>query len=404
MSRESCIAHQPKQAIAIIRTDYYRLMERDACGAALLNLFEYWANAAIAAEPDEERPWVGARPIREFEQMLLGISTDKQIRKRLALLEGRGFIETQLPARRGAAKTYRVMVPEIQQALAGHLTEGVAAGRSCGVCQMTGEKQGRRSFDQRAVGCLTDEPVVIRPVKLRSNDRALKKDLKEFKKEKEEKPKRNFSSLSSKQDLPSSSAPLSAGDSAPIPVGTITYTQPPESIDYADLWEKDPVRAKSQLRQIAPGHRRLEMVAHGLGHWWVGPGLNDFDPALIQACRNRKRKFQQPDGIRDAKTFINNMLRNGDWGNFVLRCEEALALRARSAETAVAKVGKRQRSPFEKTEEERRASALGLARFKVAQGEIARGREISRQFGLSMVEIGLSADATFGHACRSQAA
>ena len=183
-----------------------------------------------------------------------------------------------------------------------------------------------------------------------------------------------------------------------------TYTQPPESIDYADLWEKDPVRAKSQLRQIAPGHRRLEMVAHGLGHWWVGPGLNDFDPALIQACRNRKRKFQQPDGIRDAKTFINNMLRNGDWGNFVLRCEEALALRARSAETAVAKVGKRQRSPFEKTEEERRASALGLARFKVAQGEIARGREISRQFGLSRAEIGLGANATFGHACRSQAA
>ena len=66
MSRESCIAHQPKQAIAIIRTDYYRLMERDACGAALLHLFEYWANAAIAAEPDVERPWVGARPIREF--------------------------------------------------------------------------------------------------------------------------------------------------------------------------------------------------------------------------------------------------------------------------------------------------------------------------------------------------
>ena len=48
MSRESCIAHPPKQVIAIVRQDYYELMNRDACAAALLNIFEYWANAAIA--------------------------------------------------------------------------------------------------------------------------------------------------------------------------------------------------------------------------------------------------------------------------------------------------------------------------------------------------------------------
>ena len=66
-SRESCITHSAKQAIAIVRQDYYELMERDACAAALLNIFEYWANAALAAKPSNSRPWVGERPIREFE-------------------------------------------------------------------------------------------------------------------------------------------------------------------------------------------------------------------------------------------------------------------------------------------------------------------------------------------------
>jgi hypothetical protein len=51
MSRESCIVHRPKQALAIVRQDYYELTGRDACAAALLNIFEYWANAALANDP-----------------------------------------------------------------------------------------------------------------------------------------------------------------------------------------------------------------------------------------------------------------------------------------------------------------------------------------------------------------
>ena len=186
MSRESCIAHPPKQLLAIIRQDYYELTGRDACAAALLNIFEYWANAALAHDPTVERPWVGPRPIREFEQRLLGIATDKQIRKRLAQLEARGFIQTQRPARRGAAKGYRVMVPEIQQALVGHLTHEGAAGRPGSAGHLTGEGQGLQSFDQSAIGCLTHRPVVKQPIKLRSNDRALKKDLKELKEDRKD--------------------------------------------------------------------------------------------------------------------------------------------------------------------------------------------------------------------------
>ncbi|MEL7071655.1 MAG: hypothetical protein AAGN15_23810 [Cyanobacteria bacterium J06581_3] len=377
MSRESCITHAAKQAIAIIRADYYRLMERDACGAALLNLFEYWANAAIATDPTEDRPWVGARPIREFEQMLLGISTDKQIRKRLALLEDRGFIQVQTPALRGAAKSYRVMVPEIQRALVGQMTDGSPEGFG----HLTDGEESPRSDNQISAGHLTERPSVKQPVSRRSNDPALKKSSKEFKEKRSEE-------VCFSLDLDQESPSVAVVDNEPIKVGTVTYSQLPESIDYTELWERDPVLAKSRLRQIAPGHKRLEMVAHSVGHWWLGPGLNDFDENLIQACRNRKRKFQQPDGVGDAKTFINNLLRNGDWGNFALRCEEALALRAKAPMAQAAEAVVR-RSPFEKTEEERRASALGLARFKAAQGEVEQGRAIAQQFGFSLTEIGL---------------
>ena len=147
--------------------------------------------------------------------------------------------------------------------------------------------------------------------------------------------------------------------------------------------------AKQQIRFLAPGHKRPEMVAHGMGQWWIGPGLNDFDEQLIQACCNRKRKFQQPDGIGDAKTFINNMLRNGDWANLALRCEEALALRQRATVPPVAQATDVARSPFERSEAERRESALGLARFKLSQGLTDQALALARQFGLTPAEVGL---------------
>ena len=180
MTRESCIVHPPKQLLAIIRQDYYELTGRDACAAALLNIFEYWANAAIANDPTVERPWVGDRPIREFEQMLLGIATDKQIRKRLLWLEEMGFIETKAPAKRGAAKAYRVMLPEIQGAISGQMTD---SGRSFGsdnrevMGQIADDASSLRSNDPPAFGQTTGRPLVKQPTLLRSNDRALKEDL-----------------------------------------------------------------------------------------------------------------------------------------------------------------------------------------------------------------------------------
>ena len=393
MSRESCIAHPPKQAIAIVRQDYYELMERDACAAALLNIFEYWANAALASDPTVERPWVGARPVREFERLLLGIATDKQIRKRLLLLEVRGFIQTRAPGKRGEAKSYRVMVPEVQQAVVGQMTEGVVqlgSNSLCSLGQITAGGSEHRSNNRTTTGQTTEVSSVKRPILRRSFDPALKKISKESRKEdlKEE-----SLSLSSKESGSADSRLKPSKEHKPVQVGCVRYAQPPESIDLSELWLDSPEKAMRELRAIAPGHKRLEMVAHGCSQWWIGPGLNDFDEHLIQACRNRKRKFQQPDSVSDAKTFINNMIRNGDWANFSLRCEEAVLLQERTAALSAASINEvpkfRVCNPFECSPAEKRESALGLARFKVSQGNVERAIAISQQFGLGADEIGL---------------
>ena len=163
--------------------------------------------------------------------------------------------------------------------------------------------------------------------------------------------------------------------------------------------------AKSQMRFLAPGHKRLEMVAYGFGRWWVGPGLNDFDEFLIKACQQRKRKLEQPDSIADAKTFINNMLRKGDWANFSLRCDEAKALRdralaaqavtikttAQTANTEPYSIPGMRLTQLARTQTEQRQSAIGLARFKVGRGEIIRAKEIADHLGIAYSDIGLSA-------------
>jgi hypothetical protein len=370
MTRESCIAHAPKQPLAIVRQDYYELTGRDACAAALLNIFEYWANAALATDPTVERPWVGERPIREFEQRLLGIATDKQIRKRLIMLEDRGFIRTRQPAKRGAAKAYQVAVPELQQAL---------------IAQMAGDEKPLGSNNRPPSGQMTNAPAVKQPIVLRSNDRALKRISSEFK------PESSSEEILALPDLALLDPKTTA--SPPIQIGSVTYAQAPETIDLAELWATNPGMAKQQIRFIAPGHKRPEMVAHGVGHWWLGPELNDFDEHLIQACRNRKRKFQQSDSVGDAKTFINNMIRNGDWANFALRCDEAKALRERAVVLPVARAVEpigTGRSPFERSPAERRESALGLARYKVTLGLMEQAMAIARQFGLSQAELRLS--------------
>jgi hypothetical protein len=97
--------------------------------------------------------------------------------------------------------------------------------------------------------------------------------------------------------------------------------------------------------------------------------------------------------VGDAKTFLNNMIRNGDWANFALRCDEAKTLRELAVVLPVAgsvePIGAR-RSPFERTQAERRESALGLARFKVLRGQVAEALAIAQKFGITRAELGLN--------------
>jgi hypothetical protein len=385
MTRESCIVHQAKQVLAIVRQDYYELLDHDACGAALLNIFEYWANTVIASDPENERPWVGARPIHEFEQMLLGIATDKQIRKRLAILEKRGFIQTRAPAKRGAAKEYQVRIPEIQAALVGQITDSERSRRSNDqptIGQITNDFLHPRSNDQPTIGQITDAPSVKQPKSRRSNDRALKKDRKEIGKE----DLRTGDLVSFKSDLRGNNNLQSEA----IRIGVVQYTQPPKTIDLSDLWAINPGLAKSRLQFIAPQHKRLEMVAHGFGEWWVGPGRNDFDPWLIQACQSRKRKLEQPAEPADAKNYLNNLLKQGDWANLELRCEEARTMREREKALSEEPAQPASFTPSDWSAEARRASALGLAQFKVSRGEVEQAIEIAHRYGISHVEIGLA--------------
>ena len=176
--------------------------------------------------------------------------------------------------------------------------------------------------------------------------------------------------------------------------GVVTYRQPPDEIDFADLWTMNPGMAKMELRAIAPGHKRPEMVAHGFGQWWVGPRLNDFDEFLIKACQQRKRKLDQPDSVGDAKTFINNMLKSGDWPNFSLRCEEAVKLREHVLcthnLTQIVESTSSSSNALERSKAEQRAASVGLAKFKVSQGNIARAKEIAELCGIPYVDIGLT--------------
>ncbi|PZO50737.1 MAG: hypothetical protein DCF15_15585 [Phormidesmis priestleyi] len=182
--------------------------------------------------------------------------------------------------------------------------------------------------------------------------------------------------------------------------GAVRYQQPPDEIDLAELWSRNPGMAKDQIRFLAPGHKRPEMVAHGFGQWWVGPTLNDFDEFLIKACQKRKQKLEQPDSVGDAKTFINNMLKNGDWANFSLRCDEATELQDRASVAQVATAEARSPKPaatpvisaLERTETEQREAAIGLLKFKISRGEIAWAKKLADMKGILYSEIGLTAD------------
>jgi hypothetical protein len=116
----SCIFHNPLASMAIVKEDYCLLMDNDAVAAAILGLFEYWADGEISLNPslaESNTIPVGKKSIAEFQESLLGLSTDKQIRTRLKKLEALGFIQAEGGQRGGAAQSYVFNVARVQAAL-----------------------------------------------------------------------------------------------------------------------------------------------------------------------------------------------------------------------------------------------------------------------------------------------
>jgi hypothetical protein len=89
-------------------------MSRDCVAAALLNEFEHRANGVFLRNPDIENPWLGEITVKEFEAALLGVATDKHIRKRLKALEDKGYIQTRQPIKHRKTLEYRLMVTILQ--------------------------------------------------------------------------------------------------------------------------------------------------------------------------------------------------------------------------------------------------------------------------------------------------
>ena len=90
------------------------------------------------------------------------------------------------------------------------------------------------------------------------------------------------------------------------------------------------------------------------------------------------------------------MLRNGDWGNFSLRCDEAKALHDHAAivktETQIDVTVFSSASVLERSKAEQREASVGLAKFKLSQGDIVRAKEIAELCSIPYIEIGLMAD------------
>lgn len=92
------------------------------------------------------------------------------------------------------------------------------------------------------------------------------------------------------------------------------------------------------------------------------------------------------------------MLKSGDWANFSLRCDEAEKLRDRVATTEIdhepTEVKCSTTGTLARSEAEQREVSVGLAKFKLSQGDIARAKEISDLYSIPYSEIGIVVDNT----------
>ena len=114
--RESCISHVTRKHLAVVRWDYYQITG-DAVSAAILNEFEHRANAALTQNPEQdELIYVGKLSCPQIAECLMGICSEKHVRKRLEYLAHEQAI-IKSPNRRGQTPEWWLNLPKVQQAI-----------------------------------------------------------------------------------------------------------------------------------------------------------------------------------------------------------------------------------------------------------------------------------------------
>jgi hypothetical protein len=76
-------------------------------------------------------------------------------------------------------------------------------------------------------------------------------------------------------------------------------------------------------RCASGGHRYPVLLRVGLGDLWVGPGWNDFDPAIERAAIAHLRKYNLPCERGDAHRYIGNQIRGEQWNKLEILRDEA---------------------------------------------------------------------------------
>ncbi|ESA37730.1 phage replication protein [Leptolyngbya sp. Heron Island J] len=140
--------------------------------------------------------------------------------------------------------------------------------------------------------------------------------------------------LDADQSLQDENIPPSENDSQNLKIGIVTYKQLPETIDLAEVWELAEYEARRQAREIAPKHKHPQVVAHGLGQIWLGPGQNDFDEDLLQILKRQKQKVNQPCDRADCINMLWNLISGKRWSQISNHWDSAVEIKRRRVQPA----------------------------------------------------------------------
>jgi len=147
MSKSSCISHNARQQIVIIREDYLIICDDNHCAAALLNIFEYWTNiklgnqeqaqvenkiaAAGGAAPVESDLWI-YKSIPELQTECMGLFGETKISKGLKFILDKGFIESRNNPKYGWDRTlqYRFQFEAVQAVILRHGSREITTSKT----------------------------------------------------------------------------------------------------------------------------------------------------------------------------------------------------------------------------------------------------------------------------------